>query len=64
MPRTKWPKKTVCLNGRELSPDEVEKFEKMYQPPLTAKERAIKQALDNARPNNDHLTVWDPSTRR
>lgn len=64
MPRTKWPKKPVRLNGRELSPEEVEKFEKIYQPPLDAKERAVKQMYDNARPNNDHLTAWDPSTRR
>lgn len=51
--RTKFPKQPVTFNGRELSPEEIIKFEAMYTPPLRGKELIAKQIRDSQVPDNN-----------
>lgn len=47
-----------------LSRHEILALQQKYQPPMTAAEIIEKQEREANIPDNSHLTVWDPSTRR
>lgn len=52
MARTRFPKSPRTFNGREMTEEEIAKYESMYKPPMTAKERIEKQMNDQQVPDN------------